>query len=100
MSKGHSGFAGVIKGTLNGTEQKFYCIDLNHNVNPSSHPTYWDEGSTSSELTYILKKPNNKESYVLLIFSIVWMSLAFTYSLRLTDSRRSFLLYPSRKSIP
>ncbi|MFA7229035.1 MAG: Cys-Gln thioester bond-forming surface protein, partial [Melioribacteraceae bacterium] len=52
---GHSNaFAGIINGTLNGEATKFYCIDLAHEVNPSSHPTYWDEGTTSSELTYIL----------------------------------------------
>ena len=49
-----TGFAGVITGTLNGQPQKFYCIDLAHTVNPSQHPTYWDEGTTPSEMTYIL----------------------------------------------
>ena len=47
-------FTGVITGTLNGSNVKFYCIDLFTNVNPSEHPVYWDEGSTPSELTYIL----------------------------------------------
>jgi len=49
-----TGFAGIITGTLNGQPQKFYCIDLAHTVNPSQHPTYWDEGTTPSEMTYIL----------------------------------------------
>lgn len=48
-------FAGVISGTLNGTTTvKFYCIDLLHEVNSSQHPTYWDQGTTPAEMTYIL----------------------------------------------
>lgn len=47
-------FTGVITGSLNGSTVKFYCIDLFTNVNPGEHPVYWDEGSTPSELTYIL----------------------------------------------
>lgn len=48
-----SNFAGVITGTLNGQTQKFYCIDLLHEVNPSNHPTYTDQNSTPSLITYV-----------------------------------------------
>jgi choice-of-anchor A domain-containing protein/uncharacterized repeat protein (TIGR01451 family)/TQXA domain-containing protein len=64
---GHSktAFAGIITGTLNGQTQKFYCIDILHEVNPSSHPTYTDAGSTPSAITYILNNyyPYNTTSY-------------------------------------
>ena len=49
-----SNFAGVITGTLNSQTQKFYCIDLMHEVNPGNHPTYTDANSTPPEITYIL----------------------------------------------
>ena len=49
-----SNFAGVITGTLNGQTQKFYCIDLLHEVNPGNHPTYTDQNSTPSLITYVL----------------------------------------------
>src|ERR1035437_6730931 len=41
-----SNFAGVITGTLSGQSQKFYCIDISHEVNPGNHPTYTDANST------------------------------------------------------
>jgi hypothetical protein len=49
-----SNFAGVITGTLNGQTQKFYCIDLLHEVNPGNHPTYTDQNSTPPLITYVL----------------------------------------------
>ena len=45
-------FAGAFDGTLNSAAKKFYCIDLTHNL--SLNEDYWDEGSTPSEITYIL----------------------------------------------
>ncbi len=45
-------FAGTFKGTLNGETKYFYCIDLGHNL--VYNEDYWDEGSTQSEITYIL----------------------------------------------
>ncbi len=65
-SNSKSNFAGVISGTLNGTTTvKFYCIDLLHDVNPGNHPTYWDQGSTPAEMTYILNNyfPFNTSNY-------------------------------------
>jgi len=53
-SSSKTSFAGIITGTLNTVSQKFYCIDLLHEVNPSTHPTYTDEGVTPAEMTYIL----------------------------------------------
>lgn len=53
-NKSKTSFAGIITGTLNGNSQKFYCIDIEHEVNPSSHPAYTDAGSTISTITYIL----------------------------------------------
>lgn len=45
-------FAGTIKGTLNSENKKFYCIDLQHYI--AFNQDYWDEGTTGSEVTYIL----------------------------------------------
>ncbi len=45
-------FAGVFNGTLNGNAEKFYCIDLQHGL--AFNEDYWDEGSTPSEITYVL----------------------------------------------
>jgi choice-of-anchor A domain-containing protein/uncharacterized repeat protein (TIGR01451 family) len=53
-SSSKTNFAGVITGTLNSQTQKFYCIDLLHEVNPGAHPTYTDANSTPPEITYIL----------------------------------------------
>lgn len=47
-----SNFAGTFKGTLNSNSEKFYCIDLQHNL--EYNKDYWDESSTPSEITYIL----------------------------------------------
>jgi choice-of-anchor A domain-containing protein/uncharacterized repeat protein (TIGR01451 family) len=53
-SSSKTSFAGVITGTLNSQTQKFYCIDISHEVNPGAHPTYTDANSTPPEITYIL----------------------------------------------
>ncbi|MFA3783372.1 choice-of-anchor A family protein [Melioribacteraceae bacterium 4301-Me] len=45
-------YAGTFKGTLNGNAEKFYCIDLQHNL--EYNKDYWDEGQTPPEMTYIL----------------------------------------------
>ncbi|MEW6196070.1 MAG: SdrD B-like domain-containing protein [Bacteroidota bacterium] len=47
-----SNFAGTFNGTLNSNPEKFYCIDLQHGL--VYNQDYWDEGSTSSEITYVL----------------------------------------------
>ncbi len=47
-----TGWAGTFNGTLNSDAVKFYCIDLGHGLAQNSD--YWDEGSTPSEITYIL----------------------------------------------
>ncbi len=44
--------AGTFKGTVDGNATKFYCIDLQHHLNWGDQ--YEDDGSTSSEITYIL----------------------------------------------
>ncbi len=48
-------YAGTLKGALNSTPQKFYCIDLDHSLVYSPNE-YWDEGSTPPKITYILNK--------------------------------------------
>ena len=45
-------FAGLFLGTLNSVSTKFYCIDINTHL--ARNEDYWDEGSTPSEITYIL----------------------------------------------
>ncbi len=45
-------FAGAFDGTLNSQSKKFFCIDLSHNL--ALNEDYWDEGTTPSEITYIL----------------------------------------------
>ncbi len=45
-------FAGTFNGTLNSQSKKFYCIDLRQWL--VYNQDYWDEGVTSSEVTYIL----------------------------------------------
>lgn len=45
-------FAGTFNGTLNSQSRKFYCIDLQQYL--VYNEDYWDEGTTSSEVTYIL----------------------------------------------
>ncbi len=45
-------FAGTFNGTLNSQPTKFYCIDIQHLL--EFNKDYWDEGTTSSEITYIL----------------------------------------------
>ncbi|MCX8057297.1 MAG: Cys-Gln thioester bond-forming surface protein, partial [Ignavibacteria bacterium] len=45
-------FAGTFNGTLNSQPKKFYCIDLRQYL--VYNEDYWDEGVTSSEVTYIL----------------------------------------------
>ncbi len=45
-------FSGTFNGTLNSQPKKFYCIDLRHFI--VFNQDYWDEGVTSSEVTYIL----------------------------------------------
>lgn len=45
-------FAGTFNGTLNSQSRKFYCIDLRNWL--VFNEDYWDEGTTSSEVTYIL----------------------------------------------
>ncbi|NWF91263.1 MAG: Cys-Gln thioester bond-forming surface protein, partial [Ignavibacteriaceae bacterium] len=51
-STSQTSFAGAFDGTLNSQAKKFYCIDLSHNL--AINEDYWDEGSTPSEITYIL----------------------------------------------
>jgi len=45
-------FAGTFNGSLNSSNAKFYCIDLQHYL--VYNEDYWDEGNTPSEITYIL----------------------------------------------
>ncbi len=45
-------FAGTFKGTLNSEVKYFYCIDIGNYL--ATNEDYWDEGSTPSEITYIL----------------------------------------------
>lgn len=45
-------WAGTFNGILNSNSAKFYCIDLQHHL--AKDEDYWDEGETSSEITYIL----------------------------------------------
>ncbi|KAB2846970.1 MAG: choice-of-anchor A family protein [Melioribacteraceae bacterium] len=50
-------YAGTFKGTLDGNNAKFYCIDISHFISyySQSNPhEYTDDGSTSDEITYIL----------------------------------------------
>lgn len=50
-------YAGTFKGTLDGNNAKFYCIDISHFIAyySSSNPhEYTDDGATSDEITYIL----------------------------------------------
>lgn len=50
-------FAGTFKGTLDGNNANFYCIDISHYIayysNDNPH-TYTDDGATDDEITYIL----------------------------------------------
>ncbi len=50
---------GTFNGTINGSPANFYCIDLGHNI--QWNVPYNDQGSTSSEITYVL---NNYFPYV------------------------------------
>ena len=54
-------WAGTIKGTLDGTNTNFYCIDINHHLATGNSNPYTDNGSTPNEITYIL---NNYYPYV------------------------------------
>lgn len=45
-------FAGTFNGTLNSVSTQYYCIDLGNPL--ATNQDYWDEGSTSSQITYIL----------------------------------------------
>ena len=45
-------FAGLFLGTLNSVSTKFYCIDINTHL--ARNEDYWDEGTTPSEITYVL----------------------------------------------
>ncbi len=45
-------WAGTFKGTVDGSDARFYCIDINHGL--AFNEDYTDEGPTSSEITYIL----------------------------------------------
>jgi len=56
-------FSGTFKGTLDGVSTKFYCIDLQHEL--QFNKNYTDDGSTNSEITYILNNyfPYNHYPY-------------------------------------
>ena len=45
-------FSGTFKGTLNSNSTRFYCIDFGNAL--ATNQDYWDEGTTSSQITYIL----------------------------------------------
>ncbi|MBU0560227.1 MAG: choice-of-anchor A family protein [Bacteroidetes bacterium] len=45
-------YTGTFRGTLNGNDVKFYCIDLGRYL--ATGQDYWDEGSTPAEITFIL----------------------------------------------
>ncbi|MCF8243329.1 MAG: choice-of-anchor A family protein [Melioribacteraceae bacterium] len=45
-------FAGTFHGTIDGSPAKFYCVDLQHNLN--FNKDYTDDGNTSLEVTFIL----------------------------------------------
>ena len=45
-------YAGTFRGTIDGQPTKFYCIDVQHHL--VYNEDYEDNGSTSSEITYIL----------------------------------------------
>jgi len=50
-------YAGTFKGTLDGNNAKFYCIDISHFItyySQSNPHEYTDDGSTADEITYIL----------------------------------------------
>ncbi|MDA3860723.1 MAG: choice-of-anchor A family protein [Melioribacteraceae bacterium] len=54
-------WAGTINATVDGSDVKFYCIDIGHLWATGTSNPYTDEGSTSAEITYIL---NNYYPYV------------------------------------
>ncbi|MCK9280632.1 MAG: choice-of-anchor A family protein, partial [Melioribacteraceae bacterium] len=56
--------AGTFKGTLNGNDEKFFCIDIGNPL--ATNEDYWDEGSTPSQITYIL---NNYYPHVALPYT-------------------------------
>jgi len=50
-------WAGTIRGDLNGTAAKFYCIDISHNLatwSSSNQNEYTDDGPTNQYISYIL----------------------------------------------
>ncbi len=54
-------FSGTFKGTLDGVSAKFYCIDIQHEL--EFNKDYTDNGPTSSEITYILNNYFPYKSY-------------------------------------